>query len=262
MGVKIENNTMTTTNKNDDQSASLKPSCNSISQRWLAACAHELRIPIAQIDAAMMILTADNEERYLTPKERQCFLRDVVAANESLNLLVEDCIAFAKGTQADFPVTLASVDLLSLLKQVHHSFVNQMSENVDLVFDYPSNIPTHVIGDAQRITQCVANLIRNAVKFTEKGCITIRVNLLNQQYLKIEVIDTGIGIPGNKIHAIWDAFTKVHDAEQDNVMGRHKGLGLGLAIVSQFVQQMHGQVDVESQPGAGSSFSFTLPIDG
>ena len=99
--------------------------------------------------------------------------------------LVEYCIAFAKGTQADFPVTLASVDLLSLLKQVHHSFVNQMSENVDLVFDYPSNIPTHVIGDAQRITQCVANLIRNAVKFTEKGCITIRVNLLNQQYLKI-----------------------------------------------------------------------------
>ncbi len=231
-----------------------------VPDHWLAACAHELRNPIAQIEAAVMVLAADAETGYLTPAERQQYLHDIAAANQSLNVLVEDCIAFAKSQQSDFPARLQQVDLYTLLTQLHHSFLAQMYPGIQLLFEYEATVPHYVLGDPQRISQCVANLLRNAIKFTEKGSIVLRVSTYSPTHLRITVQDTGIGVPSEKIHTIWQVFTKAHDTVADQSMGRHKGLGLGLAIMSRFVKQMQGQVGVESVVGEGSTFYFTLPI--
>lgn len=246
----------TTKNNNNDN---LEPP-TSLSQRWLAACAHELRIPVAQIDASAAILLNDAGNGGLNPSERQAFIEDILAANKSLNSLIEDCIAFAKGKQTDFPVTCETIDLYALLSQLHHSFVGQMHDGAVLNFEYDKALPKQVLGDPQRIIQCTANLLRNAIKFTESGSITLQVTKPNNDELHICINDTGIGISPDKIHSIWDAFTKVHSNEQDAIMERDKGLGLGLAIVSQFVQQMGGKVNVESELNVGSTFRFSLQL--
>ena len=226
---------------------------------WLAACAHELRIPIAQIHACTQILDLDAKENFLSQEEHAQYMQDIIIANQNLDNLVEDFIGAAKAARHEFSVKNQAVDLFELLHQSYHGLAIQTKDGVSLTLDFPDDIPKMVQGDPQRIQQVIANLLRNAMKFTEQGSIHIQVTEAEHNSLQIAIIDTGIGMEPEKLDNIWHTFTQVHNDKLNNDHDIGQGLGIGLAIVKNLVEAMDGRISVESRVGHGSKFYFTLP---
>jgi CheY-like chemotaxis protein/HPt (histidine-containing phosphotransfer) domain-containing protein len=139
--------------------------------------------------------------------------------------------------------------------------VRAHQKGLDLVYHMSPDVPTHLRGDPARVRQVLVNLIGNAVKFTEKGEVVLEIKRIAGEYPRVElqfsVSDTGIGIAAEKHAAIFESFTQA-----DNSMTRKfGGTGLGLTIASQLVGLMGGRIWVESQPGKGSTFCFTVPFE-
>jgi CheY-like chemotaxis protein/HPt (histidine-containing phosphotransfer) domain-containing protein len=131
-------------------------------------------------------------------------------------------------------------------------------KNIDLIVDCESNSPHYIWGDSGRIRQIIMNLLGNAIKFTERGHVRLKVDMQDndqQHSLYVSVQDTGMGIPSHKIHEIFDKFTQA-DASVTRKFG---GTGLGLAITRHLVNLMGGEIGVESAEGKGSTFWFTIP---
>ncbi len=133
-------------------------------------------------------------------------------------------------------------------------------KGLELLCEISPDVPAMVVGDPGRIRQVISNLIGNAVKFTEKGEVELKVNteLLEDDgfRLRFTIRDTGIGIPQNKLEAIFESFSQA-DTSTTREFG---GTGLGLSISRRLVQMMGGRIWVESQTGAGSSFHFTSKL--
>lgn len=250
------------TNKTDKINKSLDAqSLKFTNHEWIAACGHELRIPISQIENCTEILEMDRVEPFLDEHERKLYFDNIKAANHSMSLLVEDLIDGAKNANHTFSINCKEINLKILIEQLHQSFETSAKVDVSLLLDYHSDAPALAFADPQRTTQVISNLIRNAIKFTQKGSITITVknDPEKNDFLRISVSDTGIGMDSGQIQRVWDAFTKVYDistTEADNDID--KGLGLGLALSSNFISNMGGEINVESTPGIGSTFFFTV----
>src|SRR6185503_8404231 len=135
------------------------------------------------------------------------------------------------------------------------------SKDIELVCWLPPEIPKRLRGDPGRLRQVLLNLLANAVKFTEKGEVFLQVERMNESQLDVTlrftINDTGIGIAPQVQSRLFQPFTQA----DSSTTRKYGGTGLGLAISKQIVELMHGQIDVESQPGKGSSFSFTALIE-
>src|SRR5690606_7877774 len=140
--------------------------------------------------------------------------------------------------------------LKTLALRAHH-------KGLELLFDVPANVPDGLVGDPIRLRQVIVNLVGNAIKFTEKGEIVVRIELVSADeedvVLKFSVSDTGIGIPEDKRDLIFEAFTQA-DSSTTRLYG---GTGLGLVISSRLVEMMGGHIWVDSEVGKGSTFYFT-----
>lgn len=119
-----------------------------------------------------------------------------------------------------------------------------------------SNLPENLYGDEHRLRQILINLIGNAIKFTQKGEVRVRLERHTQEHWILQVTDTGMGIANESQTAIFEPFQQVHN----HITSENRGIGLGLAITKQLVNLMGGRIMLESQPGQGSSFSVLLPI--
>src|SRR5262249_52956626 len=128
-------------------------------------------------------------------------------------------------------------------------------KEIDLAMRVAPDLPARFLGDSGRVRQVLTNLVGNAVKFTDRGAVTIEVRRGEGDYLQFDASDSGIGIPGDKLSHIFDKFTQA-DASPTRRFG---GTGLGLAICRQLVELMGGRIAVTSEPGKGSTFSFSLP---
>jgi signal transduction histidine kinase len=128
------------------------------------------------------------------------------------------------------------------------------NENLDLVTEVPDGLP-ELIGDRNRLIQVVINLISNAVKFTEKGSVTCRVDEVDREVV-VRVVDTGLGISEADMGRVFEQFTQVGDT----LTNKPSGTGLGLPISKEIVEHHGGRIWVESEPGQGSTFAFSLPI--
>ena len=234
----------------------------SINSEFAAINGHELRTPISQIATIARLLKEDLNDNFLSIEERADCLNDILASVETMDALTEELIRIATGKQKDnWEVQLTEVNLHKLLMQIHHTFAVQIPDAIEFKLSYHESLPKTVIGDSLRIQQCVANLVRNAIKFTEKGKIEILVDYADiENALKISVRDTGIGIDKEKLKSSWEAFTKVHDVKSEINEAQKSGLGLGLNIVKHFIFAMHGTVGVDSTLSRGTTFHFTLPI--
>ncbi len=217
---------------------------------FLANLSHEIRTPLNGVTGMLKLLdmtSLDAEQReYVSLAE---------GSAESLMSVINDILDFSKIEAGKVDLELTDFDLHQMLHQVVRVMgLPAKSKGTRVTAEIAPGMPPSFHGDPNRLRQVVLNLMSNAVKFTQDGAVTLRTSLTGGR-LRVEVIDTGIGIPADVVPRLFAPFMQ---ADQ-SMSRRFGGTGLGLAISRQLVELMGGEIGVESQPGKGSTFWFEIP---
>lgn len=218
---------------------------------FVNAVSHELRTPLTTIMGYAEFLE-DHIGGQLTPTQAQ-FVHQIQDSTQRLQRLVDDLLDFARMEAGTFELKLEQVDMTPRIRELADSFLPQAREaHVDLRLELPDQ-PLIMRADAQRLSQVMANLLSNALKFTpEGGAITVRVRA-DAHAVRVEVEDNGEGIAPEDLPKLFQRFSQLEAGK------RKKGTGLGLSISKALVEAHGGSIGVESEPGKGSRFWFTIP---
>jgi PAS domain S-box-containing protein len=218
---------------------------------FLANISHEIRTPMTVFMAAVEHLL----EIDLDPRRRR-LLGMADESAQSLLALIDELLDFSRIEAGKMQLEEKSFDLRPCLRHAMGLFANiARKKNLRLELEISEEAPEKLVGDSKRLGQVLINLIDNAVKFTSRGEVRIRVRPRNG-FLEFSVADTGIGIPEKKRHLLFQSFTQV----DSSLTRRFGGTGLGLAISRGFVELMGGEISVQSEQGKGSVFTFAIPL--
>ncbi len=236
----------------------------------LAIVSHEIRTPLSAILGVLELLGAtklDQEQRRL--------LDSAAASGRMLQGLLADILELSRPESSEVHLLPSPFDPTSLVRDVCALLTRDATERgVALVQHVTPRVPAILRGDALRIQQVLINLLANAVKFTEQGFVKLSVDAeerCGRYLLRIDVEDSGVGIPSWQLDSIFEPFHQANlggvnqrgsSHEHDGASNCERGVGLGLAITRRLVCAMRGEIEVESQPGIGSTFRVTLPLDG
>lgn len=236
-----------------------------IKSEFLANMSHEIRTPLNGIIGFSNLLS----RTALDARQRE-YLAHVHNASESMLGIINDILDFSKIEAGMMVLEQEPVNLQQLLDEMLTLFGPQAHRrHLDLVAMLYDDVPRTVIVDPLRLKQVLSNLVNNALKFTETGEVVVRVMLddmldtdlvpdpADQLRLRFSVTDTGIGLDEVQKEQLFRAFTQV----EPRYSRQQGGTGLGLAICKQLVQRMGGHIDLDSQPGEGSTFWFTVQLD-
>ena len=238
-----------------DKNAALER-VNHLKSQFLATVTHELRTPLHSIISYGALILEGFVEGELTAEQEE-HIQFIVRRAEDLTRLVDDMLDLSKIEADRLEVKAESISLESNLTEV----VNQLkpmanNKGLYLTLEIDKALPM-ALADSHRLRQVVINMVSNALKFTEKGGVTIRCVLLERyDMLHISVHDTGIGISPAALDYIFEAFRQA----DGSTTRRFGGTGLGLTIARKLIELQGGEVVVESTVGQGSTFSFTLPV--
>ncbi len=214
---------------------------------FLANMSHEIRTPLNAI-VGFSNLLVDTEDM----EERRQYINIVQENNELLLQLISDILDLSKIEAGTFEFVKGYVDVNQLCSEIVRSMQMKATDAVQILFD--EHMPEcYIFSDKNRLTQVITNFLNNALKFTSSGFVKLSYYKINEREIKFCVSDTGIGIEAEKLGAIFDRFVKLNTFVH--------GTGLGLSICKSIVEQMGGNIGVESAVGEGSCFWFTHPYD-
>lgn len=223
---------------------------------FLANMSHEIRTPLNGVIGMAQLL----KDTPLTTQQIN-YIGTIHQSCESLLVIINDILDFSKIEARMLVLESKRVDLHALFDSVYNLLQPAAKKNqVALSYEFPPHVPARVFTDSVRLQQILTNLVSNAIKFSKNGSVRFSVNYkeIDTQtgQFSFTVNDTGIGIPKEQQESIFGLFTQV-DSSTTRSFG---GTGLGLAIVKGLVEMLDGTIEVESQPGKGSTFHVCLPI--
>ena len=224
---------------------------------FLANMSHELRTPLNS-SLILAKLLQQNRTGNLT-EEQVRYAETIHASNSDLLVLINDILDLSKVEAGQVNVELETVSIDATLQSLEELFKPLAgAKHLSLVFDRLPGVPDTMVSDGQRVTQILRNLLSNAVKFTAHGEVALSVAPADDDMLRIDVRDSGIGIPADKLEMIFEAFQQA----DGSTSRQYGGSGLGLSISREFARLLGGRITVASEVGKGSVFTLWLPLDG
>lgn len=222
---------------------------------FLATMSHEIRTPMNGVIGMSSLLA----ETSLTEQQRD-YTNTIINCGESLLNVINDILDYSKIESGNMELLQDDFNLRHCIEDVLDIFgVKAAFNGIDLIYKIDDNVPLQIVGDDLRLRQVLTNLVGNSMKFTEKGEVFVGIHLkkpydLENMILQIDVRDTGIGIPPDKFERLFKSFSQV----DSSTTRKYGGTGLGLAISQKLVKLMGGDIQVVSEEGAGSTFSFSI----
>jgi len=224
-----------------------------LKDEFISTVTHELRTPLTSVRSLAEIL---HDHPDLDPERHKHFTSIIIKESERLTRLISQVLDFQKIESGKTEWQISPVNLRDIIHDavtVNSQLLNE--KNIKTELNLPDMVPL-IPGDRDRLIQVMVNLISNAVKFcNDNGIITVSMKI-EHEYLRVSVMDNGIGISTENQKIIFEKFRQVRDASR----GRPAGSGLGLTITKQIIEFHKGDIWVESEPGKGSTFSFRLPL--
>ncbi|WP_437637314.1 ATP-binding protein [Sorangium sp. So ce854] len=227
-----------------------------LKSEFLANMSHEIRTPMNGILGVIRLM----QNQPLEGKMRR-YVETVDASANTLMAIINDVLDFSKLEAGKYVAQHVAYDLRLVVQEVAELMASQAHEKgLELVYRVERRVPTGVVGDPDRFRQVLTNLVGNAIKFTDRGEVLVDVAAPQQDkgsaMVKLAVVDTGPGIAPEDQKKLFAAFTQV----DGSMVRNHGGTGLGLAISKHLVEVMGGEIGVESTPGQGSKFWFTIKV--
>ena len=236
------------------QQIRIADSANKAKSAFLANMSHEIRTPINAILGMNEMVLRESKDRDIN--EYSMNIRD---AGKTLLSLVNSILDFSKIEDGKMEIISVNYDLASVINNLANSVSERArSKGLEFKVEVDENLPSVLQGDDIRITQVIMNLLTNAVKYTEKGSVTLSVSDIGRSSgyvrVKVAVKDTGIGIKEEDMGKLFESFERLEEKRNRSI----EGTGLGMAIVNRLLRMMHTTLDVKSVYGEGSEFSFIL----